>query len=162
MKARSVLAFLALLITALSLGPSFAHVLEAPPRLYDWPAELWREATVFHGQYRFFAFVGGPLDAAAIIASGAFAFALRKDRDAFPYALAGTVLFALSLAVWVAWVAPANAVLASWVPGPVPGDFVAVRNRWESGHMAITAIKLLGFMAIALAAIGHRRDDERA
>ena len=39
---------LALLLAALSLGASYAHVLEAPPRLNDWPPELWREAADAH------------------------------------------------------------------------------------------------------------------
>lgn len=29
-----------LLLAVLSLGPSFAHVLEAPPRLFVWAPEL--------------------------------------------------------------------------------------------------------------------------
>ena len=40
-----VLSFFAILVMALSLGPSFAHLLEAPPRLTAWPPELWREAS---------------------------------------------------------------------------------------------------------------------
>ena len=50
-----------LTLAALSLGPSFAHVLEAPPRLTIWSPELWREATVFNGQFQLFATIGGPL-----------------------------------------------------------------------------------------------------
>ena len=37
---------IAAVIAALSLGPSFAHVLEAGPRLSVWPPQLWRETTV--------------------------------------------------------------------------------------------------------------------
>lgn len=58
--------FAALLITALSLGPSFAHVLEAPPRLEAWPPQLWIDATVFHGQYVVFGALGAPLDGGAM------------------------------------------------------------------------------------------------
>jgi hypothetical protein len=55
--------------------------------------------------------------------------------------------------VWFAWVAPANAVLATWSPGPIPEDFQAVRNRWETGHMAVAGLKLAGFVATALAVV---------
>ena len=61
------LRFISLLVTALSRGPSFAHVLEAPPRLMKWSSELWREATVFNGQYQMFGLLGGPLDGAAVV-----------------------------------------------------------------------------------------------
>jgi hypothetical protein len=144
---------LALTVAALSLGPSFAHVLEAPPRLSVWPPELWREATVFNGQFQLFAMIGGPLDIGAIITTAVLAYLLRHDRSGFRFALTGSVLFALALFVWFSWVAPANSVLATWTLGPIPEDFHAIRNRWETGHMVIAAIKLIGFMATALSII---------
>ena len=142
-----------LVVAALSLGPSFAHVLEAPPRLTVWPPELWREATVFHGQFLLFGILGGPLDGGAILAAAVLAYLLRDRRRSFRLALAGALLFALALAVWLSWVAPANGVLATWTPGPVPQNFAEIRNRWETGHMVIAALKLLGFIALAGAVV---------
>ncbi|KLK94024.1 hypothetical protein AA309_06085 [Microvirga vignae] len=141
----------ALTLAALSLGPSFAHVLEAPPRLTVWSPELWRDATVFNGQFALFALIGGPLDLGAIFTTAVLAFLLRGNKSRFRLALAGAILFALGLAVWFGWVAPANSVLATWQPGPIPENFVVIRNRWETGHMAVAALKLLGLMATALA-----------
>jgi hypothetical protein len=152
-----VLSTIVLTLAALSLGPSFAHVLEAAPRLTVWPPELWREATVFHGQFRLFAIVGGPLDVGTILGTAFLAYALRHERPSFRWALAGCLLFALGLGVWFAWVAPANSILATWAPGPVPENFHAVRNRWETGHMAVASLKLLGFMATALAVASARK-----
>lgn len=140
-----------LTIAALSLGPSFAHVLEAAPRLTEWPPELWREATVFRGQFRLFALVGGPLDLGAILVAAVLAWRMRGEGPAFRLALAGAVLFVAGLALWFGWVAPANDVLATWEPGPLPPEFEAVRIRWETGHMAVAAAKLAGFAALALA-----------
>jgi hypothetical protein len=54
----------------------------------------------------------------------------------------------------------ANAILAQWVPGPIPDDFAAVRYRWEAGHIAISAVKTAG-LCCALAAglsLGRSRD----
>ncbi|MEZ0172561.1 DUF1772 domain-containing protein [Microvirga sp. TS319] len=144
-------------LAALSLGPSFAHVLEAPPRLIAWPPELWREATVFNGQFALFALVGGPLDVAAIAATAFLVFLLRRDLERRRPALASCLLFALSLAVWFAWVWPANNVLATWRPGPIPEDFAAIRDRWETGHMAVAALKFIGFVATALAVVPRTR-----
>jgi hypothetical protein len=152
-----ILNLLVLTVTALSLGPSFAHVLEAPPRLAVWPAELWREATVFNGQFQLFAIIGGPLDIAAILGTALLAYAFRGEQPGFRMALGGCLLFALSLAVWFAWVAPANGILATWTRGPIPENFENVRNRWETGHMAVAGLKLLGFMATALAIIPSRQ-----
>lgn len=143
----------ALVAAALSLGPSFAHVLEAPPRLTAWSPGLWREATVFNGQFTLFATVGAPMDVGAILLTGFLAWLIRRERPAGRFALAAAVLFAAGLATWATVVAPANAVLATWRPGPIPANFAAVRDRWEGGHMAVAALKLAGFILLALAAV---------
>ncbi len=145
-----------LLLAALSLGPSFAHVLEAPPRLFVWTPELWREATVFNGQFAFFAKIGGPLDVTAILAACFLSYLLANERPAFRFALAGAVFFAGGLAAWFTLVAPANAILATWKPGPIPPDFEAVRLRWETGHMVVAALKVLGFGSISIALLAPR------
>ena len=143
----------ALVLAALSLGPSFAHVLEAPPRLNTWSPELWREATVFNRQFQLFAWIGGPLDLAAILVTALLIYFLLGDRPALWFALAGACLLAGALFAWVMLVAPANAVLATWQPGAVPPDFDAVRWRWESGHMVVAALKALAFMTICAATL---------
>jgi hypothetical protein len=147
---------ISLLLAALSLGPSFAHVLEAPPRLFVWSPELWREATVFNGQFALFAKAGAPLDVGAILVAFFLAYLLAGERSAFWFALAGAGLLAAGLAAWATLVAPANAILATWKPGPIPPDFEAVRLRWESGHMVVAAAKLLGFASISLALLAPR------
>lgn len=146
------------IVAALSLGPSFAHVLEAAPRLSVWSRELWRETTVFNAQFWLFAAVGAPLDLAAIALPAILAVMLRKERPAFRFALATAVLYALALVAWFTLVAPANAILATWQPGPIAEDFDGVRLRWEIGHMIVAAIKLLGFASLVLAVLNINRD----
>jgi hypothetical protein len=154
-----ICAVVAIVIAALSLGPSFAHALEAPPRLKVWPPELWREATVFNGQFRLFLAVGAPLDVTAIVVPVILAFVVRDDSRSCLLFIAFAAFYAVALALWFALVAPANAALATWTPGPIPADFRAVQWRWESGHMAVAAAKFVGFIfaALALIAIGMRQ-----
>ena len=147
-----LLTALVLLVAALDVAPSFAHLLEAPPRLWVWTPELWREATVFYGQFALFAPVGAVLEVATILGAGALAWTRREARRGLRPALAATLLFGFALAAWFAIVAPANAVLATWTPGPVPPGFDAVRLRWEAGHALIAAIKLVAFAMLAYAA----------
>lgn len=144
------LRFCSLVLAALSLGPSFAHVLEAPPRLGRWPAELWRDATVFNGLYQYFAIVGGPLDVAIVTVSAVHAYLVRGRSPTSRLALAAAICFALALAAWALIVAPANGILATWIPGPLPENFRAVQLRWETGHMVVAALKLVGFSTLAL------------
>jgi hypothetical protein len=143
-------------IAALSLAPSFAHVLESLPRL-QWPPELWRETTVFNGQFWMFAAIGAPLDVLAIVLPAMLAFLLRDDRPAFGFALLAALLYAAALASWFLFVAPANGVLATWRPGPIPENFELIRRRWEMGHMVVAAWKLLGFVLLTLALLSLRR-----
>lgn len=152
---------LTVLVMALSLGPSFSHLLEAPPRLTVWSPELWREATVFNGQFYLFAVVGGPIDVGAVVTGAVLAFLLRGDRPAFGFALAAALLYAAALVTWFSVVAPANALLATWEPGPIPQNFEAVRNRWETGHIVMTAIKFAGFAAVVTAVLVMRRGGTR-
>lgn len=156
-RAQQSVCFFALMVMALSLGPSFAHVLEAPPRLTVWSPELWREATVFNGQFRFFAIVGAPLDLGAIALGVLLSWFLRHRRPAVWFAMTAAALYALSLATWFTVVAPANAELAQWVPGPIPDNFEAIRNRWETGHMIVASVKVVGLAMAILAVLAAGR-----
>ena len=145
----TVLRWAALVLTALSLGPSFAHALEAPPRLRNWPPELWRETTVFHGQYALFGMIGGPLEIAAVgVTAWIAVLAVRRGEVVIP-AVTAALLFAAALIVWLLVVNRANGVMAGWRPGPLPPDFAAVQRRWETGHMVMAGLKLAGFAALA-------------
>ncbi|AZO11478.1 MULTISPECIES: DUF1772 domain-containing protein [unclassified Mesorhizobium] len=143
-------------VAALSLGPSFAHVLESLPRLTRWSPELWRETTVFNAQFQLFLLVGAPLDMAAIACPALLAWMLRDEPRAFWLVIAATLLYALSLALWFMLVKPANDVLATWAPGPIPDNFEAIRLRWETGHMVVTAAKAVGFVSLCLGLLTMR------
>ena len=152
-QAKTLLRVTVLLITAISFAPSFAHVLEAYPRLVKFQPELWREATVFQGQYQLFGILGGPVDIATVCLTAVWAYVTRSDRDTFRLALAGAILFALGLAAWLTIVSPANGALAHWSPGPLPPDFTQVRDRWELGHMVVAGLKLIGLICADLAVL---------
>jgi hypothetical protein len=143
-------AWLTALVAALSLGPSFAHVLEAQPRLSVWSPQLWRETTVFNAQFQYFLTVGAPLDILAIVFPAVLLFLLRHEGTTALVVGGGAAFYALALILWFLLVAPANAVLATWTPGPIPAEFDAIRWRWETGHMAAASAKLIGFAFVAL------------
>jgi hypothetical protein len=54
-------------------------------------------------------------------------------------------------------VKPANDVMATWTPGPIPQDFETIRLRWETGHMISAGIKLAGFVSLTLALLSIKR-----
>ncbi|MBL8773865.1 MAG: hypothetical protein JNK30_20935 [Phenylobacterium sp.] len=147
----------ALVVCALSLGLSFAHLLEAPPRLWEWPADLWREATVFHGQYALFAAVGGPVEILGVVLAAVVAALALPGRERWTSAAASAALYVAALAVWLLVVNAANGAMADWRPGPLPADFRDVQRRWEAGHAVMAFLKLAGFSALAWHVAGPRR-----
>lgn len=143
--------FAALMLGALSLALSFCHLMELAPRLL-WAPELWMAATVFGGLYSLFGTVGAVIDVGTLIAVVALAI-LTRSRPGGRLALAGAALFVLAHAAWWGFVFPMNARLAAWTAGPVPAEFLAVRNQWEYSHAAIAVLKLAGFAMLVSSAL---------
>jgi hypothetical protein len=140
---------LALTLAALDLAPSFAHLLVAYPRLFWCQLSLWREATVLNGQYIAFALIGAPLELSTIGVTSWLAWRLRAEPGTRSLAVIARGLFGLALITWFAVVAPANASLATWHPGPMAADAGAVRLQWETGHILSAPLKLSGFIFLA-------------
>jgi len=145
----------ALILAALSLGPSFAHLLEHPQRM-AWPPQLWIAATVSGGQYAWFGRVGTVIHPATILVLLLLAWLSRESRPVFVAAAASALFFGAALACWVLVVQPMNVVMAGWRPGTIPSDFEAVRARWEEGHVIVAALKLAGLAAMAFAVLPRR------
>lgn len=79
--------------SALTLGQTFAHVLELPRRsTYD--AQTWASLTQPNALYRYFGVIGGPIEVAAVIGVALVAVANRRRR----LALGAAVLQAAALA----------------------------------------------------------------
>jgi hypothetical protein len=148
-------------LSALTLGLTWAHVLELPQRLgYD--AELWTSLTEPNALYRYFGVIGGPIEVAAVIGTIALAAALRRQHLAGRLALVAAVLHAAALAVWVTVVAPANAEIGTWSASGIPADWTSWRDRWETGHAASFGLLLLGFVVLVLALLAEQRQRARA
>src|SRR3546814_21000273 len=126
-RAQRIVSLLALVLAALSLGPSYVHLLEAQPRLEIGSPELWRDTTVFNGQFRLFAVVGAPVAMATLLVTAIHAWLLRPETPAFRFASLRALLYLLRFVPWLLWVAPANCVVATWKPGPPRGKVEAVR-----------------------------------
>jgi hypothetical protein len=142
-------------LSALTLGLTFAHVLELPQRLgYD--ARLWTQLTRPNALYRYFGVVGGPLEVAAVLGVAVLAVILRRQRPAGRFALAAAVLHAAALGVWLGVVLPANIDIGSWSTGGIPADWERWRVRWETGHAVSFGLLLVGFGALVLAVLSER------
>jgi hypothetical protein len=141
-----------LVLVALVLGTSFAHVLQ-------WPAKLQYDGPLYTRLQTSLCMLWGPpsltgfVEPAALLAVLVLA-ALRHDRPAFTLvAVAGGVML-LAFPVIFYWrVEPANvAFRTAALAGTVPKDWTAWRTQWETGHALRFVLHLVAFVLLASAA----------
>ena len=143
-----------LMLTALSLTMTSAHVLELPQKMkYD--GQMY--AAVNTTLYRYFTIVGGFYTITSILAAAMLAFLVRKRKSAFRWTLAGATCLGLAFGSWLTLVAPVNSEVAqaiSLAPESIPALWMRLRDRWEYGHAVgfILTLAGLGFLVISVLA----------
>ncbi len=162
-----ILSVAAIVCLALSVGMSFAHVLEMPVKL-GYSPELY--AAVNSSLYYGFGTVGAGIVVASVLLTTAWAVMAWRQRDIRRgWSVAAAVLVWAGLATWWAIVQPVNAEASRvWTqidPGQpttqtwqMPPEVVALwqqrHRQWEYGH---TVVFLLNFGAFLTLALAHRR-----
>jgi hypothetical protein len=145
--------FVTVVLAALLLGLSFAHVLERPAKAqYDAAlyANLQRTLYVAWGPPN----VGGLLEPAAILAAAVLTVLVRREKRSFRLTLAAAAALALAFPVVFFWlVAPANEAFRA---AAIPPNWIAMREQWETGHQLL-AFCLLVLSLLAGPARGVRR-----
>jgi len=149
--------FAALILTSLTLGISFARVLEMPAKL-AFPPDLY--VALQNSLYVAFAppNVGAFVEPAAILAVLILAYRVRRRRPAFWLAV-GTA-FCLLLAfpvVFFIFTEPASAAFQAARPAAVPAEFAGYRSQWEYSHAARFILHLAGFGLLALSVLIRSR-----
>lgn len=138
--------FTTLTLTALTMGLTFAHALEALPKL-RWDGALY--LSVQANLYYLFGRVGAAVEVGAIVAAFILAALVRGRGKVFGWTLVGAFILLASLVVWFLWVAPVNAQTGAWQEaGVVPPDWMRWRNQWEVAQAACFVLHLVGFGAL--------------
>jgi hypothetical protein len=139
---------------ALSLGASFAHVLELPAKL-----QLTGDRYLGVQQiYRYFGAIASVLEIGSVVLL-VVVVVLGWHRSAGHLTLLALIAFAASLAAWATVVSPVNTVFASWAGRP-PVHWTNARDRWEWGHVAVFGLKLVSFAMLITAMLPSYRDPE--
>ncbi|MEO8715408.1 MAG: hypothetical protein ABI369_10375 [Acetobacteraceae bacterium] len=129
---------------ALTLGLSFAHVLEIPGKLQlDGPQWLMVQQHLYVG----FGTVGAAIEVAAIVLAWVLAIRLRRTAQA-RRTLAAALLVSVGLIEWALVVAPMNARLNGWAAATLPATWQVTRDRWESGHAVQAALFFVAFLLL--------------
>jgi hypothetical protein len=141
-----------LVVAALSLTMTSAHVLEMPAKMRLSP-QLY--SAINGVLYRWFAIVGGIYTIVAIVSAWAFAWAARR-HPLGRWARTGAILLSLAFVSWLVLVLPVNQAIAAAVasaPQTTPELWTALRARWEYGHLIGFLFNLLGFCVLCAAAV---------
>ena len=138
--------FVALLASALVLGPALAHLLELPNKI-DLPRDEYFIVQKAYRGWNQIAWVLG-IQVAALLAAAILARAERRVMVLTLLALA-CVLAAQGL-FWT-FTYPANAATVNWTV--VPDNWDGLRRRWEYSHAAGATLQLAGFCLLSLAVL---------
>jgi hypothetical protein len=144
--------FLTVMLTALSMGAAFAHLLEMPAKLrYDGPTWLHLLQTLYPPG---FGTVGAACEVLAVVASLMLVVATRNRRKAFPWTLLGFSCVLASHAIFWIWVNPVNMTMVPLTPDTLVMDWTRLRDQWEFAHAsrAILQIVALGAFVLSLLA----------
>jgi len=141
--------FLAIVLTALALVPTGAHLLEMPNKI-----GLERDQYfVVQNIYRGWALLGTVL-VAALLANALLALRLRHQPWPFALALAAALALAVTLITLFLWTYPANVATDNWTA--IPADWERLRWQWERTHALNAVITFAGFCAVVLAVLTGR------
>jgi hypothetical protein len=147
--------YLSLLLVALTLGLTFAHVMEIPGKLRLGGAD-W--LMVQHNLYVGFGTVGAAIEVLAMALTWLLVLMMRRRRPALWWTLAAAVCVSAGLADWFLLVAPMNAALSVWRAETLPADWTRYRDQWELGHAIHAGFFMLGFSALVLALLAETSD----
>ncbi len=140
----SIVSFIALVLTAIALIPAGAHVFEMSGKM-----KLGRDAYfVVQGLYRGWAFFGIAI-VGAFLACLANAVLPGNQRDRL-FSLFAALMIAASLAIFFAYVYPANQITRNWTT--ISANWKNLRYQWEWGHAVSAVFTSLAFLALAWSA----------
>jgi hypothetical protein len=144
-----IVQFLALVLTALALVPSGAHLFALPNKISLGAEQYFIAQSIYRGWSLFGIVLFG-----ALIANLALALLLRGRGAPFALALFGFFSIALALVIFFIWTYPANQATNNWTM--IPNDWEQLRRQWEYSHAANAVVTFTAFCSVALSSLMTR------
>lgn len=148
---RRLVAFLAVVLTALALVPAGAHLLELPNKIVLGQDAYFTVQSIYRG----WAMLGFVL-IAALVADLALALTLRGQRRSFWLALLAFLLMAGTLVIFFVWTYPANQATDNWTAVPAALDWQSLRLQWEYAHATNAVLTFVALCLVILATLTAR------
>lgn len=138
---------LAIMLTALSLGPALGHLLELPAKM-TYAGALW--LTVSQTLYATFGTVGAAFEVGAVVSTVVLTIMVRQRRPAFGWTAFSALCAIISHAAFWIWLAPINATIAALTIETLPSNWVELRSQWEYTHAARAVLQTIALGALVI------------
>jgi hypothetical protein len=150
---------IAITLVALTMGTSFAHVLELPAKLH-YTGEFYLRLQTSMYAYWGPPSVTGFVEPAAVLSVLSLAVLCRRRPVTQRLTLGAAICLLLAFPVVFFWrVAPANATFFhATQTGILPANWNVWRMRWETGHAIRFVLHLIAFVLLALSLTGERAE----
>jgi hypothetical protein len=135
---------LAVILTALALVPSVAHIAELPNKLSLDRDQYFVVQQVYRGWALF-----GVVIIAALLTNLLFAILCWRRGESVILPLIAGLAITASLVVFFLWVYPANVATDNWTN--MPANWEELRTRWEFGHFAGAVLIIIALCSVAFA-----------
>jgi hypothetical protein len=145
-----VLQVVTLLLMALCLVPTGAHLFELPGKMAMGKDAYFTVQPIYNGWALF-----GIAEAAAIIAAAWLAWCMRAQPMARGFAAAGAGLIVASLVAFFGLTFPGNVATSNWTVAP--DNWEALRFNWEIGHASEAVLTFLALLAVAVSVVASER-----
>jgi len=145
-----IVAFFALVSTALALVPYGAHLFSLPNKI-GMSEEHYFIAQRAYDNWALVSLILFP----AMLFNIVLAVLLRAEPLAFYLAVAGCLAMIATLPIFFAFTYPGNAATQNWTI--VPDNWEYLRTRWEYSHAVNAILTFASFCLIALATLASRR-----
>jgi hypothetical protein len=142
---------LALVLSALALVPAGAHLFALPNKIGLAQTDYFIVQNIYRGWALFGIVLFGALAATLVLAV-----LVRRQRAPFLLTIASFVCQAVTLALFFAFVYPANVATNNWTV--IPDNWEALRWQWEAGHAVNAGITFIGFCALVLGVVLSRSE----
>jgi hypothetical protein len=149
-RALDVAFFVALVASALVLGPAVAHLFSLPGKI----GLAREEYFIVQKAYRGWSQIGWLL-AIQLASLASAAFLARVERHILvPTVLALACVVAAQMVFWL-FAYPVDVATANWTLPPL--GWQSLRHRWEYSHAAGAALQIAGFGLMSVAVLARRR-----
>ena len=146
---RKVALFVAVMATALALGPALAHLLELPNKI-GLPGDAYFTVQQIYAGWSML----GALLMVQLIAIIAVILLAYDDRRLRTFAIVALLCLAGAQALFWAFAYPANVATENWTHRP--DDWAALRRQWEYSHAGGALLQIACMACLVLGAMGDK------